>query len=170
MSAFVCHEIHIATCAHMVKQADLHDLADTSAADIAVELGKENLASVAYRYSDRGRAIYAEILAPIVEAMIAGSNAVALEPTEGVDMLGDMLGDMTPAQYLAACRWAKPVHCTTAEAWQYTACLIYQSCEHPEWTACTAREWLRRTSENLGRSMAKAVLGKRHVWEVPYPA
>ena len=175
MSAFICHEYHIATCAEIVKQSDPHGLRDTPRADIAVAMAKENLASVAYRYGPEGQAAYAPLLNAIVGGLVESgwktSDVVSGAPPAEADPLADMLPDgVTVPEYVAACRWAEPVAgWSPAEAHQYLACLAYQSCEHPEWAKSPVREWVDFAFGWLSDRLVRTTLAGRHVWEVPHP-
>ena len=51
MSAYICNETHIATCAAMVAE-HVRQASNRDVADIARSLARENLASVMHRYSD----------------------------------------------------------------------------------------------------------------------
>lgn len=169
MSAFICTPLHIATCAAIVKAAEIRDLEETSREDIAEEFARENMRSVAFRYGDEGREFYKKLMAPIIEHFEAmdGVQVVAGGPADG-ESLADMM-DQSPTEFIAECRAAPVAAHAKAEAFMYLACLEYQSCEHPEWRKSKARRWIELAQLGLGYDLAKNAL-QGHVWTVPEDA
>lgn len=173
MSAYICSPIHIATCAQLIKDAGKYDreIESMTVADIAIELAKANMASVAWRYGPEGQAAYAGLLNFIGSHLSdAGYTPDQVIANVGTTDLEDMLGDQTVNEYLAACRWARPHPSTPAEAWQYLRCYRYQSCEPPQWDASKVNGWVTLALEDQGEKMSEIDLNGRFVWDVPEAA
>lgn len=170
MSAFICNPRHIATCAEFIVDRQRHS--NLKRPDVAVELARENVASVAFRYGPTGQAIYAELIGATVGEAAATVEAITSKATRGFSpgaeaTVADMLPEgQTTAEYIAACRFAEPVDCMSTEAFMHLQCLDYQSCEHPEWQGSQAQEWIRRACMSLAYDIVRASLRDRHVWEV----
>ena len=148
MSAYICKPVHIATCAAIIMESVKFDDPKPSAASIAVELARENIISVSYRYGPEGRAAYAPILKAITSTLAdAGwkpSQTIESNNNAGKDnqAIHEMLAEEeTPASYIAQCRWAKPIEYTKTEAIMYLTCLRYQSNEHNKWKESDAYKW-----------------------------
>lgn len=170
MSAFICNPVHIATCAEILhertfskREGEWQDMmgrthAAPHRADLRAKLGAANVASVAWRYSDDGRAAYEDLF-----QAIAGDVPLAPGAQDGI---ADMLPASSVPDYIAACRWAQPVFASVAEAFQYLSCLEYQCCEPPDWKASEVKGWIDAASHSCAYDLARHALNGRHVWEV----
>ena len=173
MSAYICHEWHIATCAVIVKDSEIGELADVSRQDIAVELARANMLSVAWRYGPEGQVAYADMTRKLLGELAASQwevdgDAIALAQAGSEGVLAAHL-DGSPAEYLAACRWASTSSCEPEEAHAYLRCLRYQSCEPPDWKESEACRWIEAALQCQAQRMEAKLLCGRHVWQVPHP-
>ena len=147
MSAFICNETHIATCARIIADS-VPAAANMDPADIAQALALENLKSVAFRYGPEARDLYEREM-----GMAAG------DPGPEEDPLADMIpGEQTGRAYMEACRIAAPISCSTAEAHAYLGCLDYQSCEHPQWPESAAWGWIGTARDTVALEMRDELL------------
>ncbi len=135
VSAFICNETHIATCANLIGETLSH-LGNMTPRGIAAQLAEQNLASVRFRY---------------------GEDAVGRMLPESAE------GDGT--RYVERCRTAAALPCSAAEGYGYLTCLDYQSCEHPGWNASNARRWICEARDALVVAMREELLAGREVWE-----
>ena len=134
MSAFICNETHIATCAAIMKEAGLDALRTVSRADLAEAMARENLMSVAWRYGPEGCKAYSDLMQEHIGQLQDQGWTIMEGGASEEDPLADMLGEGADGRsYMQACRTAAPADYEAEEAYQYLSCWRYQSCEHPEW-------------------------------------
>ena len=162
MSAYICNPTHIATCAKIVINEKAAPSLILHQADIAEKLGRENVASVAWRYGSEGTATYAEMMAKFLN----GISALQTRPSMDDGGLPGMVESVSVPEYLFRCRSFAPIEYTPAEGYMYLACLSYQSCEHPRWKDTQANKWITSAMQALAYAMANDKLGHRRVWEV----
>ena len=173
MSAYVCHEFHIATCAQIIKDSGIAEVEDIARPDIAVLLARQNMLSVAWRYGPEGHAAYGQMIRTVLGELVGSDwevdgDAIAVaQATVGDVLAGQLTG--TPAEFLAACRWASPRRYEAEEAHAYLRCLRYQSCENPDWSTCMVARWIEQAISEQARRMEEKLLRGRHVWQVNYP-
>ncbi len=164
MSAFICNETHIATCAEIVRTLGPAEVREMERGDIAAVLALENMKSVAFRYGPEGQEIYDRMMAPMIGQ---GFTVLRGGPAEE-DPLSEMLpGGQTGREYAASCRLARPiVEYSPAEAHAWLSCLEYQSCEHPGWEGCEARAWIHAVQHGLALRIRDGLLGGREVRDI----
>ncbi len=161
MSASVCSPLHIATCADVIThQLTNYELPPVP--DIAAILAKENLASVAFRYSPEGVDKYAERMASLVKKYREQGYEVVSAPVADIIELIDYT---TTEDYVQACKNTQPLPSVElAEAFQYLTCYRYQSCEHDAWENSFASLLTGNAALQLAKGMAKQLLGDRALW------
>ena len=164
MSAYICNETHIATCAAIIRALGPPNVREMATADIAEALALENMKSVAWRYSPEGNDTYAKAMAPIIgQAVEQGFTVEEWGPGEE-DPLQDMLpGGQTGREYMDTCRQAQPVGYSVSEGYAYLSCLNYQSCEHPGWDESGPQEWIGTAMGGLATQIQAEFHGGREV-------
>lgn len=137
MSAFICNPEHIGLIAAWATKVDsvIYSLVGDTKKDTAIRvaeiLARENIASVAYRYPN--------------------------------DKEGERPGPMCDTDediVKEACFWAEkyleegiPLDVAPLTIAKLTACLQYQSCEHPEWEQSAARNQANYINEHILRTL-----------------
>lgn len=174
MSARVLSPKHIATCAHIVRHtAYKYAPNPPSVIDIRMELAKENIASVAWRYGPEGQLAYAPIVGFINDSLLAkgwdqeqiAAPGLQMETEINRACFGD--GDYTVPQYMMDCRSASPVtDYEDAEAYMYLRAYRYHACEHPEWKDTNAFGMVDHALNSLAYRIADTVLGGRRVADI----